>query len=43
MWFALAVGYLKRHNLLKNAMWQLLVVTIGVSYGTCAPDGMDGR
>lgn len=29
MWFALAVGYLKRHNLLKNAMWQLLVVTIG--------------
>ncbi|MFR5583389.1 MAG: DUF6320 domain-containing protein [[Clostridium] scindens] len=29
LWFALAVGYLQRHNLLKNAMWQLLVVTIG--------------
>lgn len=29
MWFALAVGFFKRHNLLKNAMWQLLVITIG--------------
>ncbi len=29
MWFALAVGYTKRHNLMKNAMWQLCVVTIG--------------
>ena len=29
MWLALAVGYFKRHNLMKNAMWQLLVVTIG--------------
>ena len=29
MWAALSVGYVKRHNLLKNAMWQLLGVTIG--------------
>lgn len=29
MWLALAIGFFKRHNLLKNAMWQLLVVTIG--------------
>lgn len=29
MWLALAIGFFKRHNLLKNAMWQLLVITIG--------------
>ena len=29
MWLALNIGYRKRHNLMKNAMWQLLVVTIG--------------
>lgn len=29
MWLALAVGYFKRYNLLKNAMWQLLIVTLG--------------
>ena len=29
MWLALTVGLVKRRNLLKNAMWQLLVITIG--------------
>lgn len=29
MWLALMIGFFKRHNLLKNAMWQLLVVSIG--------------
>lgn len=29
MWLALLVGFRKRNNLLKNAIWQLLVVTIG--------------
>ena len=29
MWFASSTAFFKRHNLLKNAMWQLLVVTIG--------------
>lgn len=29
MWLALAMGFYKRHNLLKNAMWQLLIITIG--------------
>lgn len=29
MWVALAMGFLKRHNLLKNAMWQLIIVTTG--------------
>lgn len=29
MWFAFSMGYLKRYNLLKNATWQLLIVTIG--------------
>lgn len=29
MWLAFATGYLKRYNLLKNAMWQLLIVSIG--------------
>ncbi|MGN1267298.1 MAG: DUF6320 domain-containing protein, partial [Dorea sp.] len=29
MWFELAVGYKKRHNLMKNAMWQLCVVPVG--------------
>lgn len=29
MWLALAVGFFKRYNLLKNAMWQLLIVTNG--------------
>ena len=29
MWITMAVGYLKRYNLLKNATWQLLIVTVG--------------
>ena len=29
MWLALAIGFFKRHNLLKNAMWQLVVVSAG--------------
>lgn len=29
MWLALTIGFFKRNNLLKNAMWQLLVITIG--------------
>lgn len=29
MWLALSVAFFKRNNLLKNAMWQLLVVTAG--------------
>ncbi len=29
MWLAFATGYLKRYNLLKNAMWQLLIISIG--------------
>lgn len=29
MWITAAVGYLKRYNLLKNAAWQMLIVTIG--------------
>ena len=29
MWATLSMGYVKRHNLLKNGMWQLLGVTIG--------------
>lgn len=29
MWLALSIAFFKRHNLLKNAMWQLLIVTIG--------------
>ena len=28
MWLALAVAFFKRYNLLKNAMWQLVTVTI---------------
>lgn len=26
MWIALAVGFFKRHNLLKNGIWQMLVI-----------------
>lgn len=29
MWLSLAMGFSKRHNLLKNAMWQLLILTVG--------------
>ena len=29
MWTTLSTGYLKRHNLLKNAAWELFVVTLG--------------
>lgn len=29
MWLALTVAFFKRNNLVKNAMWQLLVITIG--------------
>lgn len=28
MWLASAIGFVKRYNLLKNAMWQLIIVTI---------------
>ncbi|SHK21972.1 DUF6320 domain-containing protein [Hespellia stercorisuis] len=28
MWMALAIGFSKRHNLLKNAMWQLIAVPV---------------
>ena len=28
MWLASTIGFFKRHNLLKNAMWQLVIVTI---------------
>lgn len=27
MWFIMAVGYVKRYNLLKNAAWQLLIMS----------------
>ena len=30
MWVALAVGIVKRHNLLKNAIWQLIVISAAV-------------
>ena len=29
MWLTFMIGFLKRHNLLKNAMWQLLIITLG--------------
>lgn len=29
MWLALAVAFFKRYNLLKNAMWQLLILSVG--------------
>ncbi|RHR30280.1 hypothetical protein DWX43_08910 [Clostridium sp. AF19-22AC] len=29
MWLALAIGFVKRYNLMKNAMWQLIIVTVG--------------
>ena len=29
MWTALAIGFIKRYNLLKNAMWQLILITVG--------------
>lgn len=29
MWIALSIGYRKRHNLLKNAIWMLVIVTLG--------------
>ncbi len=29
MWLASTIGFFKRHNLLKNTMWQLVLVTVG--------------
>lgn len=29
MWIALMIGYLKRHNLMKNVMWETVIITIG--------------
>lgn len=29
LWIALTVGFIKRHNLMKNAMWQLVLITNG--------------
>lgn len=29
MWMALAIGFVKRRNLIKNAMWQLVIVSVG--------------
>lgn len=28
MWLALAIGFFKRHNLLKNGIWQLVIVSL---------------
>jgi len=28
-WAVFSIGFFKRHNMLKNAMWQLLLVTLG--------------
>lgn len=28
MWLALAIGFYKRYNLMKNAMWQLMIVSL---------------
>lgn len=29
MWVALSIGFFKRHNLLKNGIWQMIVFSIG--------------
>lgn len=29
MWLASSIGFFKRHNLLKNTMWQLILMTVG--------------
>lgn len=29
MWIASGIGFVKRYNLMKNAMWQLIIVTVG--------------
>ena len=29
MWLALAIGFVKRYNLMKNATWQLIIVSVG--------------
>lgn len=29
LWTALMIGLVKRHNLLKNAMWQLVIISLG--------------
>lgn len=29
MWLASAIGFIKRYNLMKNAMWQLIIVSVG--------------
>ncbi|MGC4018984.1 MAG: DUF6320 domain-containing protein [Muricomes sp.] len=29
MWLDSAIGFIKRYNLMKNAMWQLIIVTVG--------------
>ena len=29
MWIALSIGFLKRHNLLKNGIWQLIIFSAG--------------
>lgn len=29
MWFVLMIAFFKRHNLMKNAMWQLIVISLG--------------
>lgn len=29
MWLASGIGFIKRYNLMKNAMWQLIIVSVG--------------
>lgn len=29
MWVASVIGFIKRYNLMKNAMWQLIIVSVG--------------
>lgn len=36
MWFTLAVGFFKRHNLLKNGIWQMVIIpTVCIIWDFC--------
>lgn len=42
-WLVVAVGYKKRRNLLKNSMWQLILISVIAFLWVIIQDIRDGR
>ena len=41
-WLVFVTGFKKRHNLLKNGMWEMMLITVGCVYGILEQNGKGG-